>query len=267
MRVSIIGTFDSGGGAARSAYRLHRGLLKLGVKSKFFTQSKRTDDPTVECRNSHFQKFMNLIRPYLDSVPVLFYRNRDRKSLFSVAFFFVSKWVNRNIFNSDLLHLHWVEAGFISIESLKNVKCPIVWTMHDSWVFTGGCHLPDGCLKYQEKCGKCPHLQSSSEFDLSRINYLRKKYFWKDLNITLVAPSNWLASCARKSSLFKNFKVEVIPNGIDTNVFKPLDKLSSREVLGLPKESKIILFGAVNATSDVNKGFQFFIFGLCVLFI
>lgn len=257
MKISILGTFDNGGGAARSAYRLHCGLLKLGVKSIFFTQNKRTEDSSVEWRSSSLHKLINLFRSRIDSLPLTFYRKRNRNSLFSVAFLFVSNWVKKNIFTADLLHLHWVQAGFISIESLRNVKAPVVWTMHDSWLFTGGCHLPEGCLKYLGKCGSCPQLQSSMNFDLSWMTLERKKYFWSNLNLTLVAPSNWLASCARQSSLFKNHRVEVIPNGIDTSIYKPLDKMNSREILGLDRFSKIILFGAVNATTDLNKGVQF----------
>jgi glycosyltransferase involved in cell wall biosynthesis len=84
----------------------------------------------------------------------------------------------------------------------------------------------------------------------------RKKAGWQNLRLTVVTPSRWLAGCARSSSLFRNARVEVIPNGLDTTVYKPVDKWSAREQLGLSSEKKYILFGAMNSISDPNKGFQ-----------
>jgi glycosyltransferase involved in cell wall biosynthesis len=158
--------------------------------------------------------------------------------------------------NPDLIHLHWLGAGFLGVETLGKLTRPIVWTMHDSWPFTGGCHVPFDCQKYRQSCGGCPILGSSRERDLSRWNWKRKEKAWHGLNLTMVAPSRWLADCAQSSSLFHDVRVEVIPNGLNTEVFHPMDKEHARQVLGLPKGGKIILFGAVRVTSDPNKGFH-----------
>ena len=154
-----------------------------------------------------------------------------------------------------MLHLHWVVHGFINIPFLRQARRPIVWTLHDSWAFTGGCHLPDGCRRYQEACGRCPQLGSRREADLTRLNWQRKLRAWRDVDMVVVTPSNWLAACARSSSLFAGRRVEVIPNGIDTDVFKPLDRRVSRHILNLPDGKHLILFGTMGATSDENKGF------------
>ena len=84
----------------------------------------------------------------------------------------------------------------------------------------------------------------------------RKKGAWSGLDITIITPSKWLAECAKKSSLFKDRCIEVIHNGLDLNLFKPIDKTTAREIWDLPINKKLILFGAMSATSDHNKGFD-----------
>jgi len=85
---------------------------------------------------------------------------------------------------------------------------------------------------------------------------MRKDKAWRNLDLTVVAPSRWLADCARSSSLFRDVRIEVIPYGLNIETFEPLDKEQSRNALGLPLDKKIILFGAVQAFTDPNKGFH-----------
>jgi glycosyltransferase involved in cell wall biosynthesis len=157
----------------------------------------------------------------------------------------------------DIIHLHWIPQGFVSINSLQNIACPIVWTLHDSWPFTGGCHLPYDCERYKDSCGSCPALGSTSEQDISRWVFKRKKQAWKSLDITLVSPSFWLARCAQESSLFGGRRIEVIPNGLDLSTFQVMDKQSARSFFSLSGKTKVILFCAVNGLQDHNKGFHF----------
>jgi glycosyltransferase involved in cell wall biosynthesis len=56
--------------------------------------------------------------------------------------------------------------------------------------------------------------------------------------------------------VFKNKRVEVIPNGINLQAFAPLDKAQARRELGLPADKKIIVFGATKSTGDPRKGFH-----------
>jgi glycosyltransferase involved in cell wall biosynthesis len=156
----------------------------------------------------------------------------------------------------DLIHLHWIVEGFVQIEALRSIRCPVVWTFHDSWPFTGGCHLPGSCRNYQESCGCCPVLGSTRMRDLSKRVWARKRKAWSGLNLTCVAPSRWLADCASASSLLEGHRVEVIPNGIDVSVYRPGDRLAARAALGLPTDRRLIVFGANHALSDLNKGFD-----------
>jgi glycosyltransferase involved in cell wall biosynthesis len=85
----------------------------------------------------------------------------------------------------------------------------------------------------------------------------RKARAGQNLNLTIVTPSHWLAKCAASSSLLKNVRIEVIPNGLDTKQYKPIEKSLARSILGLPEDKQLILFGAMSATSDPRKGFNF----------
>jgi glycosyltransferase involved in cell wall biosynthesis len=105
-------------------------------------------------------------------------------------------------------------------------------------------------------------LDSSRDYDLSRWVWNRKARVLGDLDLTIVTPSKWLGDCARKSGLFGNTRVEVIPNGIDTELYKPLDQGFCRDALSLPGDRKIIMFGAMYSTSDRNKGFDYLVSAL-----
>ena len=136
-------------------------------------------------------------------------------------------------------------------------KRPVVWTLHDSWAFTGGCHIPGDCQSYRGEMWPLPQLGSKHAWDLSRWIWNRKDKFWRDDHLTIVTPSQWLADCARSSSLLKQRRIEVIHNGLDLNQYRPVEKHEARAILGLPQERKLVLFSAMNATYDSNKGFRY----------
>lgn len=255
MKVLLLNTFDSGGGAAVASSRLYQGLKDIGIESRMLVQHKYSDDPNVIAPASKLGKGISLIRPELDAIPLRFYPKRQ-KIIFSPAVVPDSMASKMAALDPDIVHLHWIAGGFIRLESLKIFNKPIVWTLHDSWAFTGGCHIPFDCKRYQDACGMCPALGSKREKDLSHWIWRRKKKAWKDLNLTIVTPSRWLADCARSSSLLSNYRIEVIPNGMDIGRFKPMHKQYIREILSLPKDKKIILFGSVNCLNDRIKGFH-----------
>jgi glycosyltransferase involved in cell wall biosynthesis len=156
----------------------------------------------------------------------------------------------------DIVNLHWVNNGLMRLETLRRLDYPIVWTLHDMWSFTGGCHYTGGCNRYNEMCGQCPQLGSHSESDLSRRVWLRKASAWKYLRLQIVTPSSWMADCARASALFRERTIETIPYGLDIDIFKPLDRGFARHALNLPNDKLIILFGADSGTADSRKGFD-----------
>jgi len=145
----------------------------------------------------------------------------------------------------------------IKIEDIIKIKAPIVWSLHDMWAFTGGCHYDESCNGFKYRCGNCKVLGSNRKRDLSRKVFKRKeKIFNKRQNIVIVGLSKWLSECSKNSTLLKDKKYINLPNPIDTSIFKPFDKDKARELWNLPKNKKLILFGAINATGDPRKGFK-----------
>lgn len=255
MKILHINHSDISGGAAKAAYRLHRGLLMAGLDSRYLVVHKKCDDYTIIGPQSKFKKALMQIYPILDNLFLRFYRSRKRVT-FSSALFPTNTHKVISRIEPDIVHLHWIAGGSVSIKEIAKTKKPIVWTLHDMWAFTGGCHYSEGCERYTKGCGKCPILGSEKQNDLSYRVWKRKKRFWRNLNLTVVTPSYWLGKCAKESSLFHNVRVEVIPNGLETDIYKPIDKNITRDILSLPKDKKLILFGALSATSDKRKGFR-----------
>jgi glycosyltransferase involved in cell wall biosynthesis len=256
MKPLLLNTFDITGGAGRAAYRLHQGLQQMGIPSHMLVQTKSSDNPTVTTPQGAIAQGVAKFGHGLDALPRRFSRS-PKKAEFS------TQWVPNPVatavahLNPDLVNLHWINDSFLQIEAIAQLKQPIVWSLHDMWAFTGGCHYDQSCGRYTTACGQCPQLGSASTADLSHWIWQRKAKSWRQANLTVVALSAWLADCARASALMRNVRIEVIPNGIDTQQFRPVPRHLARDLLGLPQDKHLILFGAVNATSATRKGFQF----------
>jgi glycosyltransferase involved in cell wall biosynthesis len=256
MRVIQLNSHDLKGGAARAVNRLHKGLLKASIDSTMLVHSKMGKDISVVGPSTKAKKAISIFQAELEPTLLNFVSGGSGAG-FSPAwlpFSNIPKQVQN--LNPDIVHLHWVCGGMLRLEQLKNITKPIVWTLHDMWAFTGGCHYSDECSRYMNGCGNCPQLTRSSQYDLSYKIHSRKEKAWQGLDITIVSPSHWLAERARESFLFKGKRIDVIPNGLDINTFKPVNKQYSRNVWSFSQDKKIILFGALSADSDERKGFE-----------
>lgn len=252
MKVLHLSTSDIDGGAARAAYRLHKGLQALDVTSQMLVRAKSSIDKSVIAEKSLITK----LGPPSSDLPLKFYSQRP-KTRFATQWFPDILMSKVRQINPDIVHLHWISSGFLQIETLAKLQKPLVWTLHDMWPFTGGCHYTENCDRYTDSCGSCPQLKSSKNWDLSRWIWQRKNKAWKDINLTIVSPSVWLANCATSSSLFKNLRVEVIPHGLNLDQYKPIEQKIARELLSLPPDKQLVLFGASpGTTGDPRKGFQ-----------
>ena len=254
MKILLLNRDDAEGGAARSATRLLEGISGPAVETRLFVQRKTGDDPRIIGLPGVRGKAAGAARRLLES---LFYKVSPGKvqGLFSPAMLPDNLISRVSRFGPDIIHLHWV-ARMMRLENLNRFRIPVVWTLHDSWPFTGGCFLPRECTRYRESCGACPVLGSSRQEDLSRSVWHRKQAAWRGLNLTLIAPSRWMAAAASSSSLFSGARIKVIHNGIDVHRYQPCDRQTSRERLNLPQDRLLVLFGAKDATQDHNKGFH-----------
>jgi glycosyltransferase involved in cell wall biosynthesis len=254
MRVRIISAHERHGGAAVAASRLCMGLREQGVDTEFVVQHAHSLDPAVRGPKGAWQQLLARGRSQIDALPLRRYPSRSAD--FSV------NWLPRVAPRlpeqppADLVHLHWINAGMMSLGDVAQLKGPVVWTLHDMWPLTGGCHYDAGCAGYQRGCGACPQLGSVRTRDLSQHRFEAKRQAVRRTALTVVAPSRWMADCARSSPIFEGRRIEVLRNGVDLRTYQPHERAMARRVLGLPQGHRLVLFGALNAAADARKGFD-----------
>ena len=257
LRPLLVSYQDIYGGAARATYRLHVGLQKEGIASRILAANKTSDDPTVSLPWLYRSSLRRRAALKLEMLPRRFYSERGAPPTpWSTNLLPTLGGGAFNHHDANLIHLHWIGSGIVPIPTLAKIRKPLLWTLHDMWGITGGCHYAADCTRYFDACGACPQLASTNDLDLSRVILRAKQKHWQSLKFTVVSPSRWLADCARKSTLFRSKRIEVIPNGLDTDIYRPMAKEAVRVELGLPQHSKLILFGALNSTSEPRKGYQ-----------
>lgn len=257
MKILQVSSSAGIGGAGIAAYRLHKGLRSLSVDSWMLVDAMTERAPFVIGPGTLFDKVMARSVPILDRIPGKFLKpGMDRVS---------SSWMPNRLLSRvkslapDLINLHWVCDGFMRLETLPKLRTPIVWTMHDMWAFVGGEHYVGADERYKRGYTANNRPKVESGIDVNRWIWERKSRSWRALDLdrfAIVTPSRWLADCVRDSKIFRNFRVEVLPNGIDEERFRPFSHDIVREILGLPFDKKLILFGAVSASSDKRKGYH-----------
>ena len=169
--------------------------------------------------------------------------------------FFPSRWSDRlNISDADVIHLHWINDEMMSIADIGNIKKPVVWTLHDMWAFCGAEHYTED-HRWRDGYTASNRPSHESGFDLNRWTWARKFKHWKR-PMQIVTPSRWLADCAKQSALMRDWPITVIPNTIDISVWRPMDKALARQLLHLPPDVPLLLFGAIGGTQDPRKGFD-----------
>lgn len=258
--VLIVNTSERTGGAAIAANRLMKALNKNGIDAKMLVLHKNTDSPQVYTVGKRlWQKFTFLWERF-----VIYTHNRfSRQNLFSVSLadtgFDITKTPEFQA--ADVIHLHWINQGFLSIKNLQKILAsgkPVVWTLHDMWAFTGICHYAGSCSLYTDQCHNCPLLLTNRKKDLSYRIFNKKRKLFQKGKICFVGCSHWIADQARKSALLQGSIITDIPNTIDTDVFQPADKYRIREKYNLPQDKKLLLFGAMNI-NDKRKGVDYLI--------
>jgi glycosyltransferase involved in cell wall biosynthesis len=257
MRILHLSTYDTGGGAAKAAYRLHHALRNIGEDSLMLVQQKRSQEAYIH----RVPKGLPRLAMMLSQRMEVWQQAGKSRDFLDLAWYPNGLAQHINSFQADIVHLHWLSRGFLPIPTLPEIKSPIIWTLHDMAAFTGGCHYSGGCEHYQQACGNCPLLFQPHEHDLSRKTWQRKVKSWEGLKLQIVSPSHWLADCARKSSLFAQQPIQLIHNGIDLEMFKPQPG-NIREKFGISPDKYLILFGAFNSSEDKRKGIDYLLAAL-----
>jgi len=265
MKVTLINTSDAGGGAPAACMRLLKALQLLQTDARLLVQEKKTSDPAVTSvatdKTGRLRSKINFLR---ERLPFIWFKAKDKSVRFAFSTANAGTDINKHpdVLNADILHLHWTNSGFLSIKNLEQLLKtgkPIVWTLHDMWTFTGGCHYSGDCDHFHHTCGNCWMLRNPHEKDISFDGWMAKADMYKSAkNIALVTCSHWLANVARESSLIQKFRIQAIPNPVDTDIFSPKDKIALRSKWKIDPEVKIILFGAANIM-DRRKGITYLV--------
>jgi glycosyltransferase involved in cell wall biosynthesis len=253
MKVAQVSYFDIHGGAARAAYRIHHALRRHGIDSRMYVNSASAGDWTVQKLDARGINAISSLRRFLGAslTKVLL---TERRVFLSPAIL-PSRWPQRlNKSDADVIHLHWVAFEMMSITDIGRLEGPVVWTLHDMWAFCGAEHYTEE-LRWRDGYSRQNRPACESGFDLTRWTWRRKLKHWRR-PMRIVAPSRWMADCARHSVIMRDWPVSVIPYPIDTETFQPIDKMLARKILGLPTEGPLLLFGAMGGTRNFIKGFD-----------
>lgn len=258
MKILLVNTSEWNGGAAVAANRLLHGLLKQSIEATMLVCDKQSEETHVLRLQGKFRYKMNFV---LERAIIFLTNSFSRKQLFKVSIANTGFDITQlHAFKeADIIHLHWVNQGMLSLKNLEAIKQsgkPVVWTMHDMWPMTGICHHAYGCERFTAHCGQCPFLGSARSTDASSKVLETKKKLFLNWPVTMVAVSTWLASLGTRSAVLRGHNVEVIPNAIPLDVFKPLDKEAAIQRLNLPKGKILLVFGAAMIDYPV-KGFSF----------
>jgi len=266
LRVVHLNTYEGNGGAGRACLRLNDALnTNADVHSQVmvYFQFKESAKTGTFSKNP-FQKaravFNILSERYLSKA-----FSKAVKTPFSLQWFGKSIAHHPTVKQADVIHIHWINHGFLSpkfIAQLDELEKPIVWTFHDSNAFTGGCHVRYSCENFHKECGFCPLLKISGKNDISHQTWKRKKKAYSELNCHIVAPSHWMAESVKLSSLMGLREVTVIPNTIETNVFKPYVKSEAKKILKIDPDKFVLMSGFMPSKNDKHKGTDYLIAAL-----
>jgi glycosyltransferase involved in cell wall biosynthesis len=258
LKVLLLNYADSGGGAAIAAFRLFKALRKYGYEADFGVVDKKSADVSIlsfkkksihrsciviQLFNKLFKKTTACLETMLGidfrtSNPIL--HSENKKTSIDIDY------INNS--NYDLIHLHWINHDMISIEDIRKIKKPIVWTMHDSWVFCGAEHHPnivENDKRFITGYTRTNKPKTTVGIDICRKIWERKKKMWENCRFNFISPSNFEKKLLGESALFRDAVCEVIPNIMPKSIFRPIDKRIIKDMYQIPMHKKIIGFGSV----------------------
>lgn len=256
MKVVLINTKQSRGGAAIATSRLHKALRQQGVDATLVVVEGEGGESIDVLSKSLWGKIRYKLSFICERVGIWFSNSLSRKNLFAVstALFGADIASLKAVKESDVIHLHWVNQGMMSIKDIERLVAtgkPIVITPHDMWYATSICHHAGECNRYTAECRECPQLQSPSKNDLSAKVWKKKANLYKS-NVTFVAISNWILQCLNKSALTSANEKRVICNVMDTDTFRPHSKTACRQQFGILPNEKVLAFGAAKLNDPIK---------------
>ncbi len=265
MKVTILSHSDTIGGASIVTYRLMKALQEQGVDARMIVYTKTIADDSIDLISKRGRRGFYFL---MERLRIAVSNGFSRENLFKVSIANIGLPIHKHpwVKDADIIVLGWINQGMISLKEISRMGKlgkPIVWVMHDMWNVTGICHHAYECEKYKDNCGDCQFLgKLSHKYDLSRRIFNKKNRLYKNIPITFVAVSNWLAERAKMSGLLKDHKIEVIPNPVPVETFYTQPQ---NDIKIVDTDKQLILMGA-SRLDDPIKGFQYMIDALNYLF-
>lgn len=260
LKVVMLSYHNQNGGAGIACGRLANALKNAGHQVTYLVQEKSGDDAAVSVNDSLFKKGIAWLRFILERLYFLPHeKDKSIRFLFNPGVFGQNLSQHPSIKSADVIHLHWMNFGFMGISDISellNLGKPVIWTLHDMWAFTGGCHHSGDCNRFRINCGQCKFLKNPVHWDLSHRLWAKKAVEFDSNNLKIITCSQWLKNQAASSSILYPREIVVIPNAIDTQVFKPGNKEQARKKLGLDPQKTYLLFVAMRVNAPA-KGFDY----------
>ncbi len=260
MKIAILNTSDLSGGAAVACSRLVSALSKSNHDVTYLVRDKTEHYSLSSSINNTLLKRRLAYLRLATEKGILYNKLKNKKDLFrfSLPYFGENIFSHPSLLDADIIHLHWINKSFVSLQHIRkliSLNKPIVWTLHDMWAFTGGCHYSGHCTNYTSGCGQCYFLNKPHISDLSA-QVTSKKLKAGFSNINYITCSNWLHSLAKNSILLNSSNIQAIPNPINTTQFRPIDNDEIRLRLGIDKDAFVVLFASMDV-NDIRKGYAY----------
>jgi glycosyltransferase involved in cell wall biosynthesis len=225
-----------------NGYLLLNVLRKMGIDARMYVHMYQVNKPDV------IYHMKNPVAYFLNRV-----LSRLGKALSLHAILPIhSLDIMKNSFykEADIVHLQLIHATpFFSLLNLPKMgrQKKLVLTLHDPWMLTGHCIHPMECERWMHGCGACPDLKRPFPInrDTTALNWKIKRMVMRRTDIHLVVASQWMDQMAAKSPILSHLPRSIIPFGLDTRVFRPLNKKACKQAFGIPEDSFVVAFRAV----------------------
>jgi glycosyltransferase involved in cell wall biosynthesis len=240
MNVLHISESDAAGGAARTAYKVHRGLEEAGHVSRMLVGRKVTQDPHIRPikRNDVWRAADRVAGTATNAIGLQY---TYLPSSFAVI---RDPWFR----DADLVQLHNLHGSYFGFTALPRLtrRRPTVWLLQDQWAMTGHVAYSLDCERWKHGCGSCPYLDEYPRLrrDTTALLWRMKRRVYARSTLTLIVPSRWMLELVEASPLLSGFPAQRIPHGVDTKVFRPMPKEEARARFDLPPARNIVLFAA-----------------------
>jgi glycosyltransferase involved in cell wall biosynthesis len=247
-------TSELSGGAGVAAQRLHDALGRQNVESRLYYG---TGTPVVENCEPVFQTNSFFWRNAAALAQA--WRNRRNSPGCLVT---SPRWIRRTRLQHfgplpDVINLHWISRWIDQPSFFESLppELPVVWTLHDMNPFTGGCHHAGDCERFTDHCRDCPQLKNPGSYDDAFRFFEIKKRCYAGKNLHVVSSSEWMSAQACRSVLLRHARsFHTIPLGLDTELFKPIDKSCARQALTIGNERFVVGFACADLSSPDKGG-------------